>query len=640
MASLDRLTESRWAYAVLAAMVFILALPGLFAMPVLDRDEGRFTEASSEMMESGDFVVITYHDDLRNKKPVAIHWLQSMAVSLTSGPHAREIAEYRIPSMLGAILATLAAFWAGTALFTRRAAFIGAVILGSTLLLTTEANIGKTDAAQCGVLMLGMAALAHMRAGTGGKWHGVLFWACLSVGVLLKGPIAPLVCFGAIGALFLWERKYAWARPLLFWFGISLFVVMTVPWYVAVQISTGGEFLSEAVRVDLGQKLVDPEGAEGHAGPFGMHTAALPLLFWPGTLLLIPGIWMAITRLFPKRNTAAPTDAPRVAATLAADEKEAAAWRFLICWIVPSWLVFEIAPTKLVHYTLPMYPAFALMAGAAADHWFSTNSWKQGRWISAGLFVVIGLLFAILPLPQILDQLRATAAEDFGDIGPRVAFIWDQAWNATGIGIWPTLLMLIAIGGTLYALVKKNAAGLLAGIVACSAITGISYRGLILPNQSWMLATNASLSALREVCALPEGSAALAQSGCEGRAPKVVRAVAFAEPSLVFKLGNQIILPPDTTVDIPPISEDNRPAWLIDVADPVGKKALDKLVKSAVAADRCVRLARRYAYNYSNGDPTELVAAVVEPAGCPSAAPPPALRDSPDEDDPEQALDK
>jgi hypothetical protein len=53
-----------------------------------------------------------------------------------------------------------------------------------------------------------------------------------------------------------------------------------------------------------------------------------------------------------------------------------------------------------------------------------------------------------------------------------------------------------------------------------------------------------------------------------------------------------------------------------------------------------VRLARRFAYNYSNGDPAELVAAVVEPAGCPSAEPPPALRDTPDEDDDEPALDK
>jgi hypothetical protein len=346
--------------------------------------------------------------------------------------------------MLGAILAALATFWAGTALFSRRAAFIAAVVLGTTLLLTTEANIAKTDAAQCGILALGMGALAQMRAGLGGKWHGVLFWVCLSFGILLKGPIAPLVCLSAIAALFLWERKFEWARPLLYWMGLSLFCVLTIPWYIAVQIATNGEFLSEAVRVDLGQKLVD--AAEGHAGPFGMHTAALPLLFWPGTLLLIPGIWMAISRLLPAKKTKATEGLGRVANDAAA-EREAAAWRFLVCWIVPSWLVFEIAPTKLVHYTLPLYPAFALMAGAAADHWFSTNSWKFGRWISAGLFVLVALLLAIVPTPPVLEQLRGEAAQDFGDLTARVSHVWDQAWAATGIGIWPTLLILAATGG-------------------------------------------------------------------------------------------------------------------------------------------------------------------------------------------------
>jgi 4-amino-4-deoxy-L-arabinose transferase-like glycosyltransferase len=199
MARFDRLTESRWAYAVLAGLVFLLALPGLFALPVLDRDEGRFTEASSEMMESGDYVVIRYHDELRNKKPVAIHWFQSAVVSLTSGPEARNIADYRIPSMLGAILAALATFWAGTALFSRRAAFIAAVVLGTTLLLTTEANIAKTDAAQCGILALGMGAL---RAVGGGAEHGsrlvVLRWP----GKLKAAPVAFVgkgVCFDTGG---------------------------------------------------------------------------------------------------------------------------------------------------------------------------------------------------------------------------------------------------------------------------------------------------------------------------------------------------------------------------------------------------------------------------------------------------------
>jgi 4-amino-4-deoxy-L-arabinose transferase-like glycosyltransferase len=39
--------------------------------------------------------------------------------------------------------------------------------------------------------------------------------------------------------------------------------------------------------------------------------------------------------------------------------------RFALCWLIPTWLVFEILPTKLVHYTLPAVPALAMLMAAA-----------------------------------------------------------------------------------------------------------------------------------------------------------------------------------------------------------------------------------------------------------------------------------
>jgi hypothetical protein len=294
--------------------------------------------------------------------------------------------------------------------------------------------------------------------------------------------------------------------------------------------------------------------------------------------------------------------------------------------------VFEIAPTKLFHYTLPMYPAFALMAGAAADTWFRTDEWKRGRWISLGLFLGISVLIALLASPWALAQLRADAAADFGPLlADRVAFEWAQAWDATGVGYWPTILILLAAGATAYAVWKKLPAGVLVGLVLCSIAGGVLYRTVVLPNQSWILSTRASLSALTELCALPEGSAVWEKSGCEGRAPKIIRAISFAEPSLVFRLGNRITLPPVSRAVLPPVSDDPRPAWLINTGEEAGREALQELVAAAAAADRCIRFARRYAMNYSNGDPSVLVAAVVEPAGCPSSRPPLDLREREDE---------
>jgi hypothetical protein len=321
---------------------------------------------------------------------------------------------------------------------------------------------------------------------------------------------------------------------------------------------------------------------------------------------------------------------------LAFDSKEAGAWRFLICWVVPSWIVFELAPTKLFHYTLPMYPAFALMAGAAADAWFRTGEWTRGRWISLGLFLGVSFLVALLASPWALAGLRADAAADFGPmLAERVAFEWTQAWNATDIGYWPTILILLAAGATAYAVWRKLPVAVLIGLLLCSVAGGVLYRSVLLPNQSWILSTKAALSALSELCALPEGSSAWEESGCQGRAPKIIRAISFAEPSLVFHLGNRITLPPVSEAEIPPVSEDARPAWLINTGEEAGREALAELVAAAAAADRCIRFARRYAMNYSNGDPSVLVAAVVEPAGCPASAPPPELRRSEEDSSPE-----
>jgi 4-amino-4-deoxy-L-arabinose transferase-like glycosyltransferase len=634
MRSFEEFIETRWAYAVLALIVFVLGLPGLMAMPVLDRDEGRFAEASSEMLETGDFVVIRYHDDLRNKKPVGIHWLQAATVGVVSSAHDRDIGAFRIPSLLGAMLAAMATLWAGTALFTRRAAFIGAAVLATCLLLTTEAHIAKTDAAQCGLLTLAIGALARMRQG-GGNAMGLLFWFCMAWGVLLKGPIAPMVAGFLIVGLLLWEREDGqwnaqWAKPLLYWPGISLFCIMTIPWFIAVQVATQGEFMKTAIEVDLAPKIVS--AAEGHKGLPGTHLAALPILFWPGTLLLIPGLLLAMSNLLGMRKGAS---FRKVGEGVAWGTREAGAWRFLACWVVPSWIVFELAPTKLFHYVLPMYPAFALMAGAAVDRWLDTDQWDKGRWISLGLFLFVAVLFAAVASPQVLASVRADAANDFPpDMAERVKFIWDQAWAATGVGVWVSFLIGIAALATAYAVWKKLPLLMLGGLMACALVVGVSYRAVVLPNQSWMLSSEAALSALKELCALPEGTAIQEKSGCTERAPKKVRSIAFGEPSFVFALGNKIDLPPISSAAIPPVEQDNRPAWLINAGEEEGRKALDKLVKEAAGADRCIRFARRYAMNYSNGDPSILVAAVLEPAGCPSAGEePPDLRPG-EEDDP------
>ena len=98
---------------ILAVLVMVVALPGLSGLPVIDRDEARYAQASVQMMESGDYVNIRFQDKARNKKPAGAYWAQSLSVKTFSKVERRDIWAHRIPSVLGALLAVWATYLGG-----------------------------------------------------------------------------------------------------------------------------------------------------------------------------------------------------------------------------------------------------------------------------------------------------------------------------------------------------------------------------------------------------------------------------------------------------------------------------------------------------------------------------------------------
>src|SRR5689334_24307370 len=109
-------------YILLCLLCLILYVPGLAAIPPLDRDEARFAQATRQMLETGDFVRIRFQDEARNKKPIGIYWLQATAVTAFSSPESAAIWPYRLPSALAATAAVLLTFGFGARLLESRSA--------------------------------------------------------------------------------------------------------------------------------------------------------------------------------------------------------------------------------------------------------------------------------------------------------------------------------------------------------------------------------------------------------------------------------------------------------------------------------------------------------------------------------------
>ncbi len=336
----------RFPRLLLVLLCLAMALPGFFSLPAGDRDESRFAQATRQMLDSGDYVRLRVGEEDRNKKPVGIHWAQAASVhaleALGLGGR-RDIWAYRIPSLLGMLLAVLFTHALGRRLVGARPALLAAAMLGGCLVLMVEAHIAKTDAALLASITaaMGLMGAAYLNpAGFTARQAGA-FWVSLGIGILLKGPIAPMVpLLAGITLFFADGRRAPWLRPLRAHWGLPLMLLIVLPWMLAIGIATEGRFFAQALGDDMLGKV--GSGDEKHWGPPGFYLLTFPIAAFPAGVLAI----------LAARGAWAERTLPRT--------------RFLLAWIVPTWLVFEAVATKLPHYTLPTYPAVMLLAAAWA----------------------------------------------------------------------------------------------------------------------------------------------------------------------------------------------------------------------------------------------------------------------------------
>jgi len=528
-----------WRGPALAAFIaFLAGLPGLVAMPPLDRDEARFAQATAQMLESDDYVVIRFQDAPRFKKPVGIHWLQAASVSVLSSPEARQVWAYRVPSLLGAMLAAAACAWGAGAFFGGRTATLAGVMLGATFLLSTEAFIAKTDAALAGTTTLALAALGRLYAARRGgppAARGVIwtFWGAIAAAIFIKGPVGPLVAGLAMTVLAIWDRRTGWIGGLKWWWGLIIVLAVVGPWAGAVTVATDGGFWSEAVGSDLAPKLAG--GQETHGAPPGYHLLLTPLLAFPMTLLL------------------------PAAAVAAWRHRAEPGVRFALAWLVPTWIVFEILPTKLPHYLLPAYGGLAWLAARAVAEPLGAVV----RWAGAGLCAVVGLALAggVFYLASL-----------YGDAS--------DAWAATLAG---GLLAAAGLVGA-WLMTRKEPQTALAAALGLGVLGHAALAAALAPRLDPLWLSARLEAAMDEARLLPR----------QGMAEAPVAVAGYAEPSLVFALGTATGL--DGPAEAAQAVVENRPAIVEQHDEAAFRDALK------ARGGQAHEVAEVKGINYSKGD--------------------------------------
>ena len=420
---MSRINSTTTKYATLFFGCLLFHIVGTWNLPLIDRDEPRFAEASREMIERGDYIVPYFNNQLRLDKPPLTYWAQTLSYCVFG---ENDFAA-RFPSAIAAALTALVIFIWGTRLRGKELGWRAAIIF--TLSLQTFIHAKAAVADMWLVLFVTLAHLSgsetlqHSRRNQGAAvssppwaiWRSpfLVFYLSLALGFLAKGPIAwtPLL---TVGVLIISTRDWQLVRSFKFLRGLLLTLAVIALWGIPALIETHGEFF----RIGIGRHVIGRSLAtmEGHgADTFGMYLLLLPFYFVTIFISFFPWSiklpWL-VQRLWRERRAGI--------ADPSANKIDA----YLVTGTAVIFIIFTLIKTKLPHYTLPAFPLLALLL---ARHWLGDTlshapnaSGAKSRsgfekiaigaaciWIATA-FVVPPIVARFFPAYQLFQQSRAS----------------------------------------------------------------------------------------------------------------------------------------------------------------------------------------------------------------------------------------
>ena len=329
--------------------ICLLAIISFFStiniLPPLDRDEARYIQSTVQMIESGDFFNINFLDNPRLKKPPGIYWLQAFSSVSVKNLFLLEkppLWSFRLPSAIAASLSILLVYLLGNIIFGRLQGIIAALLFLSVPIVIIEANIAKTDSVLSCITLAIIYLLAKViffknNEKNLSSLYIYLGWLLLGFSFLIKGPITFIIIFLLVMSFKIIERDFVLSsiKPI---YGLILFTIICAPWFIFIFTGNNADYMIGDIKKDFLEKIYSVQ--ESHGAPPGAYIISLFISSWPLAIFLLPTVvWSYLNR----------------------KEKSI---KFLLCYILPSWIVFELIPTKLLHYLLPLIPGLTLLTAA------------------------------------------------------------------------------------------------------------------------------------------------------------------------------------------------------------------------------------------------------------------------------------
>lgn len=368
---------------LMAGFCGFLFFYGLGQFGLIGADEPRYAQVAREMLDRHDWVTPVLSGHAWLEKPPLYYWQAMLAYSVLG---VTDVAA-RLPAAIDATLLVIAVYFFFRK-FRRGVEVDAALITASSAGVIGYAHAASMDITLAATFGIGMLSWWAWRESSY-RIYLALFYVCMALGMLAKGPVAPLLAAAVIICFALGTRDLRLIGRTLWLPGILLFLAIALPWYVAVQMRNPQFFREFILEHNLARFSSD---LYHHRQPFWYYIPVTLVALVPWTSFVIAASVEAVRDWWKNRKSVS-----------VGPDFELQFRVFACCWLVVPVIFFSLSQSKLPGYILPAIPAGAVLL---AD--YLRRHLAQEEQVPRGLTVLHSLVAAAPIVPSMLIAYLVT----------------------------------------------------------------------------------------------------------------------------------------------------------------------------------------------------------------------------------------